>query len=63
MMHISQTVEGKTAPALCMTQERENPKCCGQEMLLLLRRALLHSDGTVDFQAAWGCRICGRRIL
>jgi len=32
-------------------------------MQMLLRRAVLHSDGTVDFQSAWGCRLCGRRIL
>ncbi len=54
MMQVSQNVQPQTPTAVCMTQERKNPKCCGQEMRLLLRRALLHSDGTVDFQAAWG---------
>jgi len=63
MMQVSQAVQPQTAPALCLTPERKNPICCGQEMQLLLRRALLHSDGTVDFQSAWGCPICGRRIL
>jgi hypothetical protein len=32
-------------------------------MLVLLRRALLHRDGSVEFQEAWECHICGRRIL
>jgi hypothetical protein len=63
MIQVSQPLGTQTAPALSLTPERKNPKCCGQEMQLLLRRALLHSDGTVDYQAAWGCRICGRRIL
>jgi hypothetical protein len=62
-MQVSQSVEPQSAPALSVPRERKNPKCCGQEMQLLLRRALLHSDGTVDYQAAWGCRLCGRRIL
>lgn len=63
MMQASQAVEPQAELALCASAERKNPKCCGQEMQLLLRRALLHSDGSVDFQSAWGCPICGRRIL
>jgi hypothetical protein len=62
MVQVSET-QPQATPALYLTRERANPKCCGQEMQLLLRRALLHSDGTVDFQATWGCIMCGRRIL
>ena len=62
-MQVSSTVEVEPAKALCVIRERKAPTCCGQDMQLLLRRALLHSDGTVDYQSAWGCRNCGRRIL
>jgi hypothetical protein len=32
-------------------------------MQVILRRALVHSDGNVEFQEALECRTCGRRIL
>jgi len=63
-MHATHAVRPQAAaPPKATREEPKCPKCCGQEMHVLLRRALLHSDGTVDFQTAWGCRFCGRRIL
>jgi hypothetical protein len=52
-----------TLPPQASKETPKTPHCCGQEMQILLRRALLHTDGSVDFQTAWGCRFCGRRIL
>jgi hypothetical protein len=63
MIQMTQGLGTVSAPPLNSAREGKTPKCCGQEMQILLRRAVLHSDGSVDFQAAWGCRCCGRRIL
>jgi len=63
MVEVSQAFEPQATPSTSTTLEDHAPICCGQEMHMLLRRAVLHSDGSVVFQAAWGCRICGRRIL
>jgi len=53
----------KPAPLQPGVGEVKPPRCCGHEMHALLRRAVLHSDGSVDFQSVWNCTICGRRIL
>jgi hypothetical protein len=63
MMQTGQALGAKLAPPQHAVKDSTTPRCCGEEMQLLLRRALLHSDGSVDFQAAWGCNKCGRRIL
>jgi len=63
MLEVSQASEPQATPSTDTTLDPHPPICCGQEMHMLLRRALLHSDGSVVLQAAWGCRICGRRIL
>jgi len=44
-------------------RDKKPPSCCHREMQALLRRAVLHSDGSVDYQIVWGCGCCGRRIL
>jgi len=61
MLQAGQAIE--SLPPQIPLGSAKTPRCCGQEMQVLLKRALLHSDGTVDFQAAWGCSCCGRRIL
>jgi len=53
----------KPAPLQAGAGEVKPPRCCGHEMNVLLRRAVLHSDGSVDFQSVWSCALCGRRIL
>ena len=63
MLDVSQA-PGTTAPSpVHPAKDAKTPCCCGQEMQILLRRAVLHSDGSVDFRTAWGCPCCGRRIL
>jgi len=63
MMETSPGLGAMANPPLHSGQHGKSPVCCGQEMHILLRRAVLHSDGSVDFQTAWGCICCGRRIL
>jgi len=64
MMQLSEALKQPiAAPLAKTTSESRTPSCCRQEMQVLLRRAVLHSDGSVDFQIAWGCSRCGRRIL
>jgi hypothetical protein len=63
MVQVSQASGPQATPPPRFTLGANQPQCCGQEMQILLRRAVLHSDGSVDFQTAWGCRHCGRRIL
>jgi len=63
MTHVSQASRPQATPPPRASRETHSPICCGQEMQILLRRAVLHSDGSTDFQTAWGCRHCGRRIL
>jgi len=64
MMQMSEALGPKGAPLPGPpNDDRKTPSCCHQEMQVLLRRAVLHSDGSVDFQIAWGCSHCGRRIL
>ncbi|HMD32838.1 MAG TPA: hypothetical protein VKG84_13070 [Candidatus Acidoferrales bacterium] len=63
MLQAGQAVGFKSAPPQYKAGDSKAPHCCGQEMRLLLRRAVLHSDGSVDFKATWGCGNCGRRIL
>ena len=65
MMPIGHASEGQpvTLQAPAAKRGYKVPRCCGQEMNVLLRRALVHRDGTVHFQEAWECRTCGRRIL
>ncbi|HKO03672.1 MAG TPA: hypothetical protein VJW51_02930 [Candidatus Acidoferrales bacterium] len=63
MFNVSQAVEPQATRQTSATLEPNPPQCCGQEMHMLLRRAVLHSDGSVVLKAAWGCRLCGRRIL
>jgi len=64
MVEMTQALRPQAAPPpKSLREESRSPHCCGQEMHILLRRAVLHSDGSVDFQTAWGCRCCGRRIL
>ena len=38
------------------------PTCCKDKMFMLIRRAILHSDGQVDFAAVWHCQMCGRLV-
>lgn len=40
-----------------------SPICCKQEMQGLVRRAILHSDGSMIFCAVWCCGHCGRLLL
>jgi len=64
MMQISEpSTPQATPPPRALDSDSKAPTCCREDMQILLRRAVLHSDGEVDFQIAWGCRICGRRIL
>ena len=64
MIETHQASQPKTAqPPRALHSEEMTPTCCHQEMQILLRRAVLYSDGRVDFQTAWGCSKCGRRIL
>ncbi len=39
------------------------PTCCKDKMFMLMRRAILHSNGQVDFSAVWHCLMCGRMVL
>jgi len=50
-------------PPRAQKADSKPPCCCHQDMQALMRRAVLHSDGSVDYQIAWGCALCGRRIL
>jgi len=63
MMQMSEAFRPQVAPPQALNADSKTPSCCHQEMQILLRRAVLHSDGSVDFQIAWGCTLCGRRIL
>jgi len=63
MVNVGQSLEPQATPLITAMLELSPPQCCGQEMHMLLRRAVLHSDGSVVMKAAWGCRQCGRRIL
>jgi hypothetical protein len=56
-------VQASPAPLPGVNVEQKAPTCCDTEMQVLLRRAVLHSDGQVEFQIAWSCGRCGRRIL
>jgi hypothetical protein len=38
------------------------PTCCKDKMIMLIRRAILHSDGQVDFASVWNCQLCGRLV-
>ncbi len=40
-----------------------DPICCKQAMQVLVRRAILRSDGSVVFCAVWQCDCCGRLLL
>lgn len=64
MMQMSDAIGPQAVPPpRPLTADSHTPTCCRQDMQVLLRRAVLHSDGSVDFQIAWGCTLCGRRIL
>jgi hypothetical protein len=63
MIQLGQSVGPKSPPKQNAVGDAKSPRCCGQEMYVLLKRAVLHSDGTVDFRVVWGCSDCGRRIL
>ena len=38
------------------------PTCCKDKMFRLMRRAILHSNGQVDFCSVWHCLMCGRLV-
>jgi len=64
MMQMREASKPQVAPPpKAMNPDSKTPSCCQEDMQILLRRAVLHSDGSVDFQIAWGCSRCGRRIL
>jgi len=39
------------------------PICCKREMYEMVRRAILRSDGTLNFCSVWHCLNCGRLLL
>ena len=39
------------------------PICCKREMFEMIRRAILHSDGSLVFCSVWHCLNCGRLLL
>jgi len=63
MMQAIQVVASKPPLLQSKAGDSKLPSCCGREMQVLQRRAVLHSDGSVDYKTALGCECCGRRIL
>ncbi len=61
-MDIPVTSRQEQAPAFPVFS-LEPPICCQDDMYLLMRRAILHSNGEVDFTAVWHCLMCGRLVL
>ena len=43
--------------------ENQGPICCKQQMLDMVRRAILRSDGTLVYCCVWHCVNCGRLLL
>lgn len=43
--------------------QNQGPICCKQQMQDMVRRAILHSDGTLVYCCVWHCVNCGRLLL
>jgi hypothetical protein len=50
------------SPAETKVPAQQPPTCCKDKMFMLMRRAILHSNGKVDFSAVWHCLMCGRLV-
>lgn len=49
-------------PAETKVPVPQAPTCCKDKMFMLMRRAILHSNGKVDFSSVWHCLLCGRLV-
>ena len=54
-------MEVESTPAV--TQPSWAPICCQHAMEQIVRRAILHSDGSVVYCGVWNCGACGRLLL
>jgi len=49
-------------PTITKVPAPQPPTCCKDKMFRLMRRAILHSNGKVDFSTVWHCLMCGRLV-